>query len=276
MAHRLILLPSPFHKLVLHPKRACPQTGQKGTRRKQTVLLLAGKGKIEAVGGHMGTDPLVLTSGGLQPLVLHAVAHLGLGVALGQVAGDDGRVALVHLNHVLAVKLEVLEICAGNKARTGLLAWCWQRTGAVPSKQFLQPELPCAHPELQQPASLLRAPFVQKKYGNREPESANRGHLPLPRQAAAATPGRGHPPCARPSPPNPSKCPWAVWRAGGHKGSWRAGSTQPSLGSRAGKKMCFCSLGNIAALQEQETRLAPSFSHPQSWKSDMKFLKQTF
>lgn len=127
-------------------------------------------------------------------------------------------------------------------------------TGAAPSEELSHPELPCALPALQQPASLLRALFIQKKHGNTERESANSGHLPLPGQAAgrlaaqrrarvpeqhAATSGRGHPPCARPPPPNPSKCPWAVWRAGGHEGSWRAGSTQPSLGSRACKKCVF-------------------------------------
>lgn len=164
------------------------------------MLLLAGKGKIEAVGGHGGTDSLALTSGGLQPLVLHAVAHLGLGVALGQVAGDDGRVALVHLDHVLAVKLEVLEICTGNEATTGLLAWCRQRTGAVPSEQLLHQELPCALPALQQQlASLLRAPFVQKKYGNREQKvqiggtCLCQGRQQLLHQDEDTRPALGHP-----------------------------------------------------------------------------------
>lgn len=71
--------------------------------------------------------------------------------------------------------------------------------------------------------------------------------------------------------------PRAVWRAGGKQESWRwADGRQPPLADPASRKMCFCSLGNAAALQEQKTTLAPSFSHPQSWKSDMKFLKQTF
>jgi len=58
---------------------------------------------------------VVLTSGGLQPLMLHAVADLGLGMAFGQVTGDDSRVAFIHLNHVRAIKLEILEICKGSK-----------------------------------------------------------------------------------------------------------------------------------------------------------------
>lgn len=39
-------------------------------------------------------------------------------------------------------------------------------------------------------------------------------------------------------------------------------------------KICFLSLGFIPALQQQKTALAPRFSHPRLWKSDMKFLKQ--
>jgi len=71
---------------------------------------------------------VVLTSGGLQPLMLHAVADLGLGMAFGQVTGDDSRVAFIHLNHVRAIKLEILEICKGSKQ---------QDISACPAPQFI-------------------------------------------------------------------------------------------------------------------------------------------
>lgn len=59
----------------------------------------------------VGTDPCALTSGGLQPLLLHTVADLSLGVTFRQVAGNHGCVPFIHLDHMLAVKLEIFEIC---------------------------------------------------------------------------------------------------------------------------------------------------------------------
>ena len=50
------------------------------------------------------------TFGRLQPLLLDAVADLSLGLALRQVALDHGRVALVHLDVLLVVGLEVTQL----------------------------------------------------------------------------------------------------------------------------------------------------------------------
>lgn len=58
-----------------------------------------------------GLLPTRLTSRGLQPLLFDAIPDLGFRVALGKVAGDDSRVALIHFDHVLHIQLEVLEVC---------------------------------------------------------------------------------------------------------------------------------------------------------------------
>lgn len=50
------------------------------------------------------------TFGRLQPLLLDAVADLSLGLAFGQVTFNDRRVALVHLNLLLVVWLEVTQL----------------------------------------------------------------------------------------------------------------------------------------------------------------------
>lgn len=57
------------------------------------------------------------TFGCLQPLLLDAVADLGLGLALGEVALDDGRVALVHLDLLMVVGLEIPQLCQGRDGR---------------------------------------------------------------------------------------------------------------------------------------------------------------
>lgn len=63
----------------------------------------------------MGQTPVAPTSGSLQPLLLHTVADLSLGVTFGQVTGDHGRVPFIHFDHVLAVELEIFEICRENE-----------------------------------------------------------------------------------------------------------------------------------------------------------------
>lgn len=63
----------------------------------------------------VGTDACALTSGGLQPLLFHTVADLSLGVTFGQVAGNHSCVPFIHLNHMLAVELEIFEICEESK-----------------------------------------------------------------------------------------------------------------------------------------------------------------
>lgn len=115
-------------------------------------MLLIGKGKTEGPGrGPSGADPVALTSGGLEPLLLHTVADLSLGVTFRQVTGDHGCVPFVHLDHMLAVKLEIFEICREQTTGHGWLAqhlsvsssfpcgprdvslWCRQRTAPSPA-----------------------------------------------------------------------------------------------------------------------------------------------
>lgn len=57
------------------------------------------------------------TFGCFQPLLLDAVADLSLGLALGEVALDDGRVALVHLDLLMVVRLKIPQLCGGRDER---------------------------------------------------------------------------------------------------------------------------------------------------------------
>lgn len=64
------------------------------------------------VGRDYGNESKQLSStfGCFQPLLLDAVADLGLGLAFGEVAFNDGRVAFVHLDLLLVIGLEVPQL----------------------------------------------------------------------------------------------------------------------------------------------------------------------
>lgn len=193
-----------------------------------------------------------------------------------------------------------------------LVSLCWEGEGFVPGKKvphahfygaMHQPRRPLAttaHPAVghksrccikAQASPSSPGPSANTRLLSGTPLNPDETALPFQnptlRQhiASVATTQPGHALSTAPSPLKTHPGMWrprprAVWRGGGWGGKqegWRrADSRQPPLAAPAGRKMCFCSLGNAAALQEQKTTLAPSFSHPQSWKSDMKFLKQTF
>lgn len=55
------------------------------------------------------------TFGCFQPLLFDAVADLSLGLAFREVALDDGRVALVHLDLLVVVRLEIPQLCEGTE-----------------------------------------------------------------------------------------------------------------------------------------------------------------
>lgn len=57
------------------------------------------------------------TFGGFQPLLFDAVTDLSLGLALREVALDDGRVAFVHLDLLLVVRLEIPQLCEAAEMR---------------------------------------------------------------------------------------------------------------------------------------------------------------
>lgn len=59
----------------------------------------------------------IATFGRFQPLLFDAVADLSLGLALGEVALDDGRVALVHLDLLMVVRLEIPQLCEARDER---------------------------------------------------------------------------------------------------------------------------------------------------------------
>jgi len=135
------------------PKLTCAQTGGEGTRTQQAEKALAvGEGHNRVLGGDpAGQTPVAPTSGGLEPLLLHAVADLSLGVTFGQVAGDHSCVPFVHLDHMLAVELEIFEICreserqgtsvAGSASRCQLTLSLWTRACfvAVPAEDHSVP-----------------------------------------------------------------------------------------------------------------------------------------
>lgn len=69
------------------------------------------RGKQRQRGGKRGTF------GRFQPLLFDAVADLSLGLAFREVALNDGRVALIHLDLLMVVRLEIPQLCQGERLR---------------------------------------------------------------------------------------------------------------------------------------------------------------
>lgn len=67
--------------------------------------------------GHSIEREKISTFGCFQPLLFDAVADLSLGLALREVALNDGRVALVHLDLLLVVRLKIPQLCKATEMR---------------------------------------------------------------------------------------------------------------------------------------------------------------